>query len=110
METKLWSTILLIGVSFACSRGAEEPAAPWRLSEESQSRVGDEALADQIYRALDAAAGAGTEPSISQYPVRAATVVEHQGKEHIIVGGNTEYQVPEAIHGENPALFRCNRC
>ena len=104
METKLWSTVLLIGASLACSPGAEKPAAPWKLSEGSQSLVADQALASQIYRALDAAAEAGTDPSISQYPVRAATVVEHQGKEHVIVGGNTEYQVPEAIHGETSLL------
>lgn len=110
MKIKLWPAIPLIGVMVTCSPGGEQPTRSWRLSEDSQRLVSDEALADQIYRALDAAAGAGTEPSISQYPVRAATVVEHQGKEHIIVGGNTEYQVPEAIHGENPALFRCNRC
>ncbi len=78
--------------------------APWRLEEESRSLVSDQALADQIFRALDAAAGAGTDPSISKYPVRAATVVEHGGQEHVIVGGNTEYQVPEAIHGETSLL------
>ncbi len=55
--------------------------------------------------ALDAAAEAGTDPSISQYHVRAATVVEHEGVDRAVVGGNSEWAgYPEAIHGETSLM------
>ena len=57
-----------------------------------------------MFRALDAAAEVGTNPSISGYRVRAATTVEKDGQEHVIIGGNTEYEVPEAIHAETSLL------
>jgi cytidine deaminase len=92
--------VLLLGTS---CRGPEQGSSNWRLSESAQHLV-DEELAGQIFRALDAAERAGTDPPISRFHVRAATVVESQGQEHVIVGGNTEYQVPEAIHGETSLL------
>lgn len=65
----------------------------WKMEEP----LSDPGLELEIFRALDAASAAGTYPSISQFQVRAATVVDG----HAVVGGNTEYQVPEAIHGES---------
>jgi cytidine deaminase len=65
----------------------------WKMAEPSS----DPELERQIFRALDAAAKTGTNPPISKYQVRTATVVN--GK--VVVGGNTEYHVPEAIHGES---------
>ena len=49
----------------------------------------------RFFRALDAASAADTYPPISHFQVRAATVVDG----HAVVGGNTEYQLPEALHG-----------
>jgi cytidine deaminase len=75
----------------------------WKLSESVPGDV-SEVLARQIFLALDAAEGAGTDPPISRFHVRAATVAEFDGREYIVVGGNTEYHVPEAIHGETSLL------
>lgn len=87
------------------SPAAKKPEpAPWKLTAESRDLVKDEKLSGQIFRALDAAAGAGTDPSISHFNVRAATTVEVDGEEHVILGGNSEYRVPEAIHGETSLL------
>jgi hypothetical protein len=41
---------------------------------------------------------------ISRFKVRAATVVTVDKEEHVVLGGNTEYEVPEAIHGESSLL------
>ena len=68
-------------------------ASRWRMAEP----MSDPSLEREIFRALDAAANAGTYPPLSKFQVRAATVVD--GK--TVVGGNTEYEVPEAIHGES---------
>jgi cytidine deaminase len=57
-----------------------------------------------MFAALDAAEKAGTDPSISKFQVRAATVIEHAGVERTILGGNSEYRVPEAIHGETSLM------
>jgi len=65
----------------------------WKMAGPSS----DPELEQQIFRALDAASEAGTYPPISKFQVRTATVVE----ERVVVGGNTEYHVPEAIHGES---------
>jgi hypothetical protein len=63
-------------------------------------RSDDPILIRQIGLALDAAERAGTDPSISRFHVRAATVVTADGQDQTVVGGNTEYTLPEAIHGE----------
>jgi cytidine deaminase len=76
----------------------------WTLTKESEGVVTDAKLRDQIFRALDAAEHAGTDPEISHYKVRAATVIEKDGTEHVVLGGNTEYAIPEAIHGETSLL------
>ena len=89
-------------LSLSCA-DREPGASSWKLSGPAQALV-EPSVASQISRALDAAERAGTDPSISRFQVRAATVVEQGGEEHVIVGGNTEYQVPEAIHGETSLL------
>jgi cytidine deaminase len=83
---------------------SQPPAATWTLTKESESLVPDAKLRTQIFRALDAAEHAGTNPTISHFQVRAATVVEKDDQEHVVLGGNTEYEVPEAIHGESSLL------
>ncbi|MFQ5793082.1 MAG: hypothetical protein ACE5JI_21640 [Acidobacteriota bacterium] len=103
MKKKTWLALLFVAAGAGCSRSGEV-SSRWKLRPESESLVRDERLRRQIYRALDAAAKAGTDPPISHFKVRAATVVDHEGREHVIVGGNTEYQVPEAIHGETSLL------
>ena len=102
-------THLLFVASFAalllaasCSR-APAPVA-WHLTPDSEALVPDTALRAQMYRALDAAENAGTDPSISHFKVRAATVVSVNGEDHVVLGGNTEYEIPEAIHGESALL------
>jgi cytidine deaminase len=81
-----------------------DSASSWRLTPESKALVSDPALRQQIFRALDAAANSGTDPHISHFKVRAATAFENNGQEHVVLGGNTEYDVPEAIHGETSLL------
>ncbi len=68
-------------------------ASRWKLAVPSS----DPELEEQIFRALDAASIVGTYPRISKFQVRTATVVDGR----VVVGGNTEYHVPEAIHGES---------
>ena len=84
---------------------AKEPApSPWKLTPESERLVTDAKLRGQIFKALDAAKNAGADPSISHFRVRAATAFEHDGAERVVLGGNTEYLIPEAIHGESSML------
>ncbi len=78
-------------LAVACGSGSS--TSRWKLTE----RLNDPGLEEEIFRALDAAAEAGTYPPLSKFQVRAATVVDGQ----VVVGGNTEYHVPEAIHGES---------
>jgi hypothetical protein len=98
-----WAILLLIGFA-ACATPEKEPQTQWKLAKGSEEVGQDKKLLRQIFRALDAARDAGTDPSISKFPVRAATVIEQNGKEHVVLGGNTEYEVPEAIHGETSLL------
>lgn len=76
----------------------------WRLSRESEALVSDAKLRDEIFDALDAAEKAGTDPRLTHFNVRVATAFEKDGKERVVVGGNTEYEIPEGIHGETSAL------
>jgi cytidine deaminase len=95
--------LALLGVALLA--GCAPPSKPrWRLDEESRSLLTDERLERQILHALDAASKVGTYPPISKFQVRAATLIEHGGQERVVVGGNTEYRVPEAIHGESALL------
>ena len=87
-----------------CSARAQNASSPWRLASDSEAVVSDAKQRDQIFRALDAAEHAGTDPRISHFDVRAATVIEKDGHESVVVGGNTEYGVPEAIHAETSLL------
>ena len=97
---------LLACSSFAVPAWAgEEPEKSWALTEAAAEHVTDPALRDRIFKALDAAERAGTDPSISKFHVRAGTIVEHEGVERAIVGGNSEYAgYPEAIHGETSLM------
>ncbi len=88
----------------ACAPVQKRSTPAWHLAPEARALVDDPRLEAQIFRALDAAAKTGTDPGISKYNVRAATVVSHDGHDHVVVGGNTEYVVPEAIHGETSLL------
>jgi cytidine deaminase len=96
-----WALVLLLA---GCSSVEKKTPSPWRLTEKARATVQDEKLVAQIFRALDAAKSVGTDPGISKFQVRAATVIERDGKEQVIAGGNTEYQVPEAIHAETSLL------
>lgn len=81
-------TLALIGI--ACET---RDTGRWRMAEP----MSDPELEREIFRALDAAAEVGTYPPLSKFQVRTATVVD----DRVVVGGNTEYHVPEAIHGES---------
>ncbi len=98
-----WAALLLIGFA-SCSSTGKKPQSLWKLTQGSEAVGQDERLIGQIFRALDAAKDAGTDASISRFQVRAATVVEHDGREDVVLGGNTEYEIPEAIHGETSVL------
>jgi cytidine deaminase len=76
----------------------------WQLAKDSESLVPDFRLRRQMFAALDAAEKAGSDPRISHFNVRAATIVEVGGRENVVLGGNSEYEVPEAIHGETSLL------
>jgi hypothetical protein len=77
---------------------------PWTLTKESEAVVPNADLRRQIFKALDAAAQVHTDPFISHFQVRAATVLEVNDKEEVMVGGNTEYGRPQGIHGETSLL------
>jgi cytidine deaminase len=94
---------LTCALASACARAAAEPPG-WTLAKDAQDQVADPGLVARITRALDAARSAGTDPTISKFNVRAATVIGQGGSERTILGGNTEYRVPEAIHGETSLM------
>lgn len=95
-------------LTIACSQAPQKPAAPatrWTLAADSAAMAPDEALRGQMFRALDAAEHAGTDPGISKFQVRCATVVNTPDGERTILGGNSEYtHAPEAIHGETSIM------
>jgi cytidine deaminase len=97
-------SLFLIAILAALAASRPPSTASWRLTSESEALVPDAALRTQIFRALDAAESAGTDPSISHFKVRAATVVTVNNEDHVVLGGNTEYEIPEAIHGESSLL------
>ena len=105
MTRLLLSGGLLFAALVAAVAASTRPSADsWRLTSDSEALVPDDELRSQIFRALDAAENAGTDPSISHFKVRAATVFAINGEDHVVLGGNTEYEVPEAIHGESSLL------
>ena len=105
MPRYLLSGALFLAAILAAVAASTRPATDsWHLTSESESLVPNATLRAQIFRALDAAEAAGTDPSISHFKVRAATVVTVDSQDHVVLGGNTEYEVPEAIHGESSLL------
>jgi len=103
-RTLFAATLLVIGVFAVFAVVTRPSTAAWHLTSESESLVPDAKLRSQIFRALDAAEHSGTDPSISHFKVRAATVITKDGEDHVVLGGNTEYELPEAIHGESSLL------
>lgn len=97
MALAAWLVVLTTMAMPGCRRA---PANRWTLSPESAVQTSDPVLLQKIAKALDAAEKAGTDPSISKFNVRAATVITDNGEDYAVVGGNTEYTIPEAIHGE----------
>lgn len=83
------SVLALLLLGSAC----ESVTTRWKMEEP----LSDPGLEIEIFRALDAASKAGTHPPLSKFKVRTATIVDGRA----IVGGNTEYLLPEAIHGES---------
>ncbi len=100
----LSGTLFFVAILAAVAASTQTSTPSWHLTSESEAVVPDPALRAQIFRALDAAESAGTDPSISHFKVRAATVVTVKGEDRVVLGGNTEYEVPEAIHGESSLL------
>jgi cytidine deaminase len=94
--------VLPIAMTAYQRAGAEPPG--WTLAKDAQDAVADPGLLARMTRALEAARSAGTDPTISKFNVRAATVIGQGGSERTILGGNTEYGVPEAIHGETSLM------
>jgi cytidine deaminase len=90
------------GAASACARPAGE--ARWTLGESAREALADPELQARVFAALDAARSARTDPALSKFHVRAATVIRQAGGERIVLGGNTEYRVPEAIHGETSLM------
>jgi cytidine deaminase len=96
---------LVVSLAALGCQQAEEPSGTWTLAKASSDLVPDPETQRRISKALDAAAGAGTDPSISHFHVRAGTVVDDGGVERAIVGGNSEwFGYPEAIHGETSLM------
>jgi hypothetical protein len=100
----LSGALFFAAILAAVAASTQSSPASWHLTSESEAVVPDPALRAQIFRALDAAEGAGTDPSLSHFKVRAATVLTVKGEDHVVLGGNTEYEIPEAIHGESSLL------
>ncbi len=96
--------MLIAALAVSCARQIAPDSAAWHLTPQSEALVADPVLRTQIFRALSAAENAGTDPSISHFKVRAATVIAKDGQEHVVLGGNTEYAVAEAIHGESSLI------
>lgn len=88
----------------SCTRATAEPPPRWTVAKEAKDLVADPGLLARISKALDAARSAGTDPTISKFNVRAATVIGEGASERTILGGNSEYRVPEAIHGETSLM------
>jgi len=106
MNRLLAVTVLLLiaALTVSCARHSAPDSTAWHLTPQSEALVTDPVLHAQIFRALSAAENAGTDPSMSHFKVRAATVIAKDGQEHVVLGGNTEYAVPEAIHGESSLI------
>jgi len=94
-----------LGAVAACRPVPPVPVSHWNLTSQAESLVADPGLRARMFQALDAAEKAGTDPSVSKFQVRAATVIQDAGVRREILGGNSEYAgLPEAIHGETSLL------
>jgi cytidine deaminase len=101
----LAATILLAAaVAITLAAKSQTSTNTWHLTKESEALVPDATLRNQIFRALDAAEHSGTDPAISKFKVRAATVITINNEDHVILGGNSEYRLPEGIHGETSLI------
>src|ERR1700683_4994149 len=96
--------LLLIAVIAGCAFWQPASSSKWTLTKESEAVVPVAELRNQIFKALDAAEKAQTDPPISHFQVRVATVLTVNGKEEVVLGGNSEYGRPEGIHGETSLL------
>jgi len=97
----------LLALAFAAIVGlavAGQPRTAWTVTPAAKDLLADPDLKERVLKALDAARSAGTDPVISKFNVRAATVIRHGGGEKTILGGNSEYRLPEAIHGETSLM------
>jgi len=100
----LAGAVLLAGLFAGIWKLRADSPPNWKFTKESEALVTDAKLRDEILEALAAAEKAGTDPRITHFNVRVATAFEKDGKERIVVGGNTEYEIPEGIHGETSVL------
>lgn len=76
----------------------------WQLDDSSRHLLEGTNLLDDIKIALDAAKDSGTNPSISGYDVKSATLLHTDKGDRVFISGNTEYEVPEALHSESNLL------
>jgi hypothetical protein len=80
VRPRTWSAVLAglaVGLGNArCARPAAEAPARWTVSKPAEELVADPSLRARIFKALDAARSAGTDPSLSRFHVRAATVIQ----------------------------------
>jgi cytidine deaminase len=95
---------LLLGGVAGCGFTQSTAAPKWTLTKESEAVVPDAELRTQIFKALDAAEKVHTDPPISHFQVRAATVLKVKGREEVVLGGNSEYGRPQGVHGETSLL------
>jgi hypothetical protein len=77
--------LLLFGVVAGCGTRKPQTAPQWTLTSESEAVVPDTKLRSQIFKALDAAEKVHTDTFISHYQVRAATVLEVNGREEVVL-------------------------
>jgi hypothetical protein len=96
--------LLLFGVLAGWAFWKPANSSKWTLTKESEAVVPDAELRKQIFKALDAAEKVHTDPPISHFQVRVATVVKVNGKEEKVLGGNSEYGRPQGLHGETSLL------
>jgi len=98
------SLLLLFGAVAGWAFWQPANSSKWTLTKESEAVVPDAEIRNQIFKALDAAEKVHTDPFISHFQVRAATALKVNGKEEVVLGGNSEYGRPQGIHGETSLL------
>ena len=77
---------IALAIGSLMALGCRQPAPPpsWTLAPDSAVKTDDGALLARIGQALDAAELAGTDPSISKFQVRTATVIAAGGANHVV--------------------------